>query len=193
MAVSPRISEGSAKTTTKEIREWAIGEGRAVSPRGRISAEIVQAFLDAQAAKAQAIAVPAKKAAAKKIVAGKAPTKKTAAKKTAAKKSSAKTTGPRKTAAKEASAGKLPATTAGAESTAAEKIVAAKVPVVSKAPAKVATKEIREWAIGEGREVSPRGRISAEIVQAFHDAQVMKAQANAVPAKKAAAKKIVAG
>ncbi|MFE7423166.1 histone-like nucleoid-structuring protein Lsr2 [Rhodococcus sp. NPDC057529] len=71
MAVSPRISEGSAKATTKEIREWAIGEGREVSPRGRISAEIVQAFHDAQATKAQAKAAPA--AAAKKIVAGKAP------------------------------------------------------------------------------------------------------------------------
>ena len=55
MAVSPRISEGSAKGTTKEIREWAIGEGREVSPRGRISAEIEQAFRDAQATKAQAI------------------------------------------------------------------------------------------------------------------------------------------
>lgn len=49
MAVSPRGSEGSARKTTREIREWAIGEGREVSPRGRISAEIEQAFRDAQA------------------------------------------------------------------------------------------------------------------------------------------------
>ena len=47
MAVSPRNSEGSAKRTTKEIRQWAIGEGREVSPRGRIPAEIVRAFHDA--------------------------------------------------------------------------------------------------------------------------------------------------
>ncbi|WP_455566854.1 Lsr2 family DNA-binding protein [Rhodococcus oxybenzonivorans] len=40
------------------------------------------------------------------------------------------------------------------------------------APAKNMIKEIREWAIGEGRNVSSRGRISAEIKQAFHDAQV---------------------
>ena len=46
MAVSPRSSEGSAKRTTKEIRQWAIGEGREVSPRGRISAAIVRAFHD---------------------------------------------------------------------------------------------------------------------------------------------------
>ncbi|MFW2243392.1 Lsr2 family DNA-binding protein [Rhodococcus opacus] len=38
------------------------------------------------------------------------------------------------------------------------------------APAKAKTKEIREWAIGEGRKVSLRGRISAAIVRAFHDA-----------------------
>jgi hypothetical protein len=75
----------------------------------------------------------------------------------------------------------------------AKKIVATKVPAVSKASAATTTKDIREWAIGEGREVSPRGRISAEIEQAFHDAQATKAQAKAAPAKKAAAKKIVAG
>ncbi|MFC9839438.1 histone-like nucleoid-structuring protein Lsr2 [Rhodococcus sp. NPDC127530] len=82
----------------------------------------------------------------------------------------------------------MPAKTAGAKSTAAEKIVATKVSAVSKAPAKTTTKDIREWAIGEGREVSPRGRISAEIEQAFHDAQATKAQAKAVPVKQAAAK-----
>ncbi|WP_415651147.1 histone-like nucleoid-structuring protein Lsr2 [Rhodococcus opacus] len=38
------------------------------------------------------------------------------------------------------------------------------------APAKAKTNEIREWAIGEGRKVSLRGRISAAIVRAFHDA-----------------------
>ncbi|MFE5708467.1 histone-like nucleoid-structuring protein Lsr2 [Rhodococcus koreensis] len=38
------------------------------------------------------------------------------------------------------------------------------------APAKKTAKEIREWAIKEGREVSFRGRISAAIVRAFHDA-----------------------
>ncbi|WP_373413805.1 histone-like nucleoid-structuring protein Lsr2 [Rhodococcus sp. NCIMB 12038] len=38
------------------------------------------------------------------------------------------------------------------------------------APAKATTKEIREWAIGEGRKVSFRGRISAAIVRAFHGA-----------------------
>ena len=41
---------------------------------------------------------------------------------------------------------------------------------VGTAPAKATPKEIREWAIGEGREVSLRGRISAAIVRAFHDA-----------------------
>ncbi|MFC9839437.1 histone-like nucleoid-structuring protein Lsr2 [Rhodococcus sp. NPDC127530] len=38
------------------------------------------------------------------------------------------------------------------------------------APAEKTAKEIREWAIGESREVSFRGRISAAIVRAFHDA-----------------------
>src|SRR6476620_4945744 len=61
MAVSPRNSEGSAKRTTKEIRQWAIGEGREVSPRGRIPAEIERAFHDAQAETA-----PARKVAAKR-------------------------------------------------------------------------------------------------------------------------------
>lgn len=57
-----------------------------------------------------------------------------------------------------------------------KKKVAAKVPVkraaVRKAPAKKSPKEIREWAIGVGHEVSSRGRIPAELERAFHDAQV---------------------
>ncbi|MFW2244129.1 hypothetical protein ACNUP4_38880, partial [Rhodococcus opacus] len=54
---------------------------------------------------------------------------------------------------------------------AAAKASAKSAAAVNKGPAKTTTKEIREWAIGEGREVSPRGRISAEIERAFHDAQ----------------------
>ncbi|WP_037195683.1 MULTISPECIES: histone-like nucleoid-structuring protein Lsr2 [unclassified Rhodococcus (in: high G+C Gram-positive bacteria)] len=119
----------SPATTTKDIREWAIGEGREVSPRGRISAEIEQAFHDAQATKAQAKAAPVKKTAMKK-----APAKKTPV----------------------------------------EKVVEKEAPVegaaAGTAPAKKTAKEIREWAIGEGREVSLRGRISAAIVRFFHDA-----------------------
>ncbi|MFV9452449.1 Lsr2 dimerization domain-containing protein [Rhodococcus sp. NM-2] len=46
--------------------------------------------------------------------------------------------------------------------------------VVSKAPAKRTTREIREWALGAGHEVSSRGRIPAEIQRAFRDAQVEK-------------------
>jgi len=54
MAVSPKGSDGSAKNTTKEIREWAIGEGLEVSLRGRVSAEIEQAFHAAHAKKTRA-------------------------------------------------------------------------------------------------------------------------------------------
>ncbi|BAH56006.1 hypothetical protein ROP_pROB01-05070 (plasmid) [Rhodococcus opacus B4] len=100
-----------------------------MSPRGRISAEIEQAFHDAQATKAQAKTLPAKKTATKK-----APAKKAAV----------------------------------------EKVVEKEAPVdgaaAGTAPAKKTAKEIREWAIGEGREVSFRGRISAAIVRAFHEA-----------------------
>ncbi|EKT78984.1 hypothetical protein WSS_A29674 [Rhodococcus opacus M213] len=156
MAVSPRNSEGSAKKSSREIREWAIGAGREVSSRGRIPAELEQAFHDAQAKKVQTKSAPVKKAAAKKTV----------------------------------------ATKAAAEKTAVKKPAAAKAPVkrevVSTAPAKKSSREIREWAIGEGREVSSRGRIPAELEQAFHDAQAKKVQAKTAPAKKAAVKKIVA-
>ena len=155
MAVSPRGSEGSARKTTREIREWAIGAGREVSSRGRISAELEQAFHDAQAKKVQAKTAPAKKAAVKKIVAKNAPARKTAVKKAAVTKVPAKTTTP----------GKTPARRVAAKTTAAEKTA------VKMASAKKSSREIREWAIGEGREVSPRGRISAEIEQAFRDAQ----------------------
>ncbi|MDI9973679.1 histone-like nucleoid-structuring protein Lsr2, partial [Rhodococcus sp. IEGM 1307] len=132
MTVSPKGSKGSAKVTTKEIREWAIGEGREVSLRGRISAEVEQAFHDAQT---------------KKVSTKTAPVKKTAAKKTAATKTAATKTAAPKAAVKSA---------------------------VSKDPAKKSSREIREWAIGEGREVSLRGRIPAEVEQAFHDAQTKK-------------------
>jgi hypothetical protein len=125
MTVSPKGSKGSAKVTTKEIREWAIGEGREVSLRGRISAEVEQAFHDAQTKKVSTKTAPVKKPAAKK----------TAATKTAAPKAAVKRT------------------------------------AVSKAPAKKSSREIREWAIGAGHEVSLRGRISAELERAFHDAQ----------------------
>nr|WP_237724029.1 MULTISPECIES: histone-like nucleoid-structuring protein Lsr2 [Rhodococcus] len=57
---------------------------------------------------------------------------------------------------------------------AAEKVVEKEAPVegaaAGTAPAKKTAKEIREWAIKEGRQVSLRGRISAAIVRAFHDA-----------------------
>ena len=64
MTVSPKGSKGSAKVTTKEIREWAIGEGREVSLRGRISAEVEQAFHDAQTKKVSTKTAPVKKTAA---------------------------------------------------------------------------------------------------------------------------------
>ncbi|SEB35834.1 Lsr2 protein [Rhodococcus jostii] len=155
MAVSPRGSERSAKKTTKEIREWAIGEGLEVSSRGRISAEIEQAFHDAQAQKSQVKPAPVKKTAAKKIVAETAAAKKRPAKKVIEEKAPAKRA------------------------------------AASKAPAKKTTREIRGWAIGEGLEVSSRGRIPAEIEQAFDDAQTQKIQAT-VPVKKTAAKKVAA-
>ena len=60
---------------------------------------------------------------------------------------------------------------------------------MSKAPAKNSSREIREWAIGEGREVSLRGRIPAEVEQAFHDAQTKKVSTKTAPVKKTAAKK----
>ncbi|RZL78218.1 MAG: histone H1, partial [Rhodococcus sp. (in: high G+C Gram-positive bacteria)] len=103
MAVSPKGSDGSAKNTTKQIREWAIGEGLEVSSRGRISAEIERAFHDAQAKKAQTETASVKKAAVTK-----SPVART---------------------------------------------------VVSKASVKKSSGEIREWAVGEGLEVSSRGRI----------------------------------
>ena len=124
MTVSPKGSKGSAKVTTKEIRQWAIGEGREVSLRGRISAEVEQAFHDAQTKKVSTKTAPVKKTAATK----------TAATKTAAPKAAVKS-------------------------------------AVSKDPAKKSSREIREWAIGAGHEVSLRGRISAELERAFHDAQ----------------------
>ncbi|WP_411755683.1 histone-like nucleoid-structuring protein Lsr2 [Rhodococcus sp. DK176] len=63
---------------------------------------------------------------------------------------------------------------APAKKTPVEKVVEKEAPVegaaAGTAPAKKTAKEIREWAIGEGREVSLRGRISAAIVRFFHDA-----------------------
>ncbi|MFC9362263.1 histone-like nucleoid-structuring protein Lsr2, partial [Rhodococcus sp. NPDC057014] len=83
MAVSPRGSEGSTKRATREIREWAIGMGLAVSSRGRISAEVERAFHEAQvkkvqAKKVQAKTTPAKKGVVKKTVAAKTPVKQAA-------------------------------------------------------------------------------------------------------------------
>ncbi|MFC0451434.1 Lsr2 family DNA-binding protein, partial [Rhodococcus jostii] len=89
------VSKAPAKATTKEIREWAIGEGREVSPRGRVSAEIEQAFLDAQAETA-----PARKVAAKSSAAEKTAAEKTVAEKTVAEKTAAKTTAAEKIATK---------------------------------------------------------------------------------------------
>ena len=178
MAVSPRGSEGSAKKTTKEIREWAIGEGREVSSRGRISAEIERAFHDAQAKKVPAKTVSVTKTAAtttagKKIVAKKAPVTRAAASAAPVTKAAAKKAAAEKTAVKQPVATKAPVKRA----------------VVSRAPAKKLSREIREWAIGVGHEVSSRGRISAEIEQAFHDAQAKKIQAKTAPVTKTAATK----
>ncbi|AWK75914.1 hypothetical protein CBI38_29080 [Rhodococcus oxybenzonivorans] len=135
-----------AKKMTKEIREWAIGEGLEVSSRGRISAEVERAFHDAAAKKVQVKAAPARKPAARKV-----PSRTTAA----------KTKGPRTTAVKKSPAKTTPTKMMVAKTTATGKV----------APAKNMIKEIREWAIGQGKDVSSRGRISAEIKQAFHDAQ----------------------
>nr|WP_257015447.1 histone-like nucleoid-structuring protein Lsr2 [Rhodococcus sp. ACS1] len=155
MAQSPNGSKGSAKTT-REIREWAIGAGLDVSPRGRIPAEIVEAFEDAQAKKVQATTASAKKVQAKKVQ---------------AKKVQAKNSATMKAAVTKAAVNK----------------VAAK-----KAPAAKTTRDIREWAIGAGLDVSARGRIPAEIVEAFEDAQAKKVQAKKVQAKKVQAKKVQA-
>ncbi|PQP17279.1 Lsr2 family DNA-binding protein [Rhodococcus opacus] len=171
MAVSPEGSAGSAKKTTKEIREWALGEGLEVSSRGRIPVEIEQAFHDAQAKTAQAKPVPVKKTAAKKPAAKKktatpAPVKRVAASKAPAEKK----IGATKTAPE-----KPTGTNAAMKKAVAEKPVAAKMPVKKAVgnigPAKTTNKEIREWATAEGRQVSSRGRISVEIERAFHDAQ----------------------
>ncbi|WP_449619250.1 Lsr2 family DNA-binding protein, partial [Rhodococcus oxybenzonivorans] len=62
-------------------------------------------------------------------------------------------------------------------------------PRSSEESAKNRTKAIREWAIGEGLEVSSRGRISAEIERAFHDAAAKKVRIEAEPAKKAVSRK----
>ena len=133
MAVSPKGSDGSAKNTTKQIREWAVGEGLEVSSRGRISAEIEQAFHDAHAKKAQT-----ETASVKKEAVTKSPVART---------------------------------------------------VVSKASVKKSSGEIREWAVGEGLEVSSRGRISAEIERAFYAAHAKKAQVEPASVKKTAATK----
>ncbi|MGV9861750.1 Lsr2 family DNA-binding protein [Rhodococcus koreensis] len=156
MAVSPRGSAGSAKTTTKEIRQWAIGAGLEVSARGRISAEIEQAFHDAHARTAPAEPKKVTRSAAKKAIA-----ESTTAKKRAAKKIVGETASTNRAAA-------------------------------SKAPTKKTTKQIREWAIGAGLEVSSRGRISAEIEQAFDDAQAKRVQTEPAPVKKTSAKKAAA-
>ncbi|MDV6241933.1 Lsr2 family DNA-binding protein, partial [Rhodococcus opacus] len=228
MAVSPRGSEGSARKTTREIREWAIGEGREVSSRGRISAELEQAFHDAQAKKVQTRTPPVKKTAVKKRVAPKAPVTRTAVNKAPAKKSSreirewaigaghevssrgripaeleqafhdaqAKKVQTKSAPVKKTVAKKTVATKAAAEKTVVKKRVAPKAPVtrtaVNKAPAKKSSREIREWAIGAGHEVSSRGRIPAELEQAFHDAQAKKVQTKSAPVKKTVAKKTVA-
>nr|WP_264297296.1 Lsr2 family protein [Rhodococcus opacus] len=237
MAVSPRNSEGSAKTTTKEIREWAIGAGREVSLRGRISAEIEQAFHDAQAKKVQTKPAPVKKTAASNAAAAKAPAKKSSkeirewaigegrevpsrgripaqiqqafdnaqAKRVQTETAPVTKTATKKTAASNAAAPKAPAkknatnknaTKAAAEKAAAKKAVTAKVPakraVVSKAPTKQSSKEIREWAIGAGHEVSLRGRIPTEIQQAFDEAQTTKGQPTTAPVKKPANKNAAA-
>jgi hypothetical protein len=97
-------------------------------------------------------------------------------KKTAAKKAIAETTAVKKKAAKKVPREKAPAKRAA-----------------SKVPAKTTNREIREWAIGKGLEVSSRGRIPAEIEQAFDDAQTKKAQVvKKTAAKKAAAKETAA-
>ncbi|MGV9867043.1 Lsr2 family DNA-binding protein [Rhodococcus koreensis] len=154
-ATSGSVSTAPAKKTTKEIREWAIGEGHVVSSRGRIPAELERAFHDAQAAKARTRTVPARKvsatkAAGKKTASPTAPMTRSATSKAPAKKAAAKPA-----AAKKEDAEKAPATSAS----------------VSKVSAKRTSREIREWAIGEGHVVSSRGRIPAEVERAFRAAQ----------------------
>ena len=179
-------SKDPAKKTTKEIREWAIGEGLEVSSRGRIPAEIEQAFDDAQAKKAPVKSAPAKKTAAKK----------TAAKKTAAAAPVKRIAESKAPAEKKIGAAKAAAEKPTGKKAAVKKPVTAKIPVTkaveSKAPAKTTNKEIRAWAIADGRQVSFRGRIPAEIEQAFHDAQAKKVPAKTAPAEKKAAKKAAA-
>ncbi|MBV6762760.1 Lsr2 family DNA-binding protein [Rhodococcus opacus] len=190
MAISPRGSDSSAKKTTKEIREWAIGEGREVSLRGRISAEIEQAFYDAQPKKVQAKAAPVKKVAEKNAAAKKAAVRNTAAATAQAKKAQAVSAPATNTAVTNTAVKKT-----AVKKAAVKKPVAAKVPmageVVSKASAKKSSREIREWALGAGHEVSSRGRVPAEIQQAFHEAQAKQVQAKAAPVKKTAATKAV--
>jgi hypothetical protein len=181
MAVSPKSSEVLTKTATKEIREWAVAEGREISSRVRISADIKQAFYDAQA----------KNEKPKKIQEKPARTKNVAAKKTGARKAAPKKAAVKSAPAVTATVQKITATKPVADRTAATR-GPSKSAATSKASAKKTTKDIREWALGEGLAVSARGRISAEIVQAFHDAHAVKVQANAAPVKKTAAKKTAA-
>ncbi|WP_225928055.1 Lsr2 family DNA-binding protein [Rhodococcus opacus] len=157
------VRKAPAARTTKEIREWAIGAGHDVSSRGRISAEIVEAFEGAQAKKRQPKKGQATRGPAKKVAAGKQTAEKVAARKSVVKKSAVKKS--------------------------AVKKVATEKPAATKAPAAATTNEIREWAIGAGLGVSTRGRISAEIVKAFDDAQKKKVQAKTARAKKVAAGK----
>ncbi|WP_411194644.1 histone-like nucleoid-structuring protein Lsr2 [Rhodococcus jostii] len=191
MAISPRGSDSSAKKTTKEIREWAIWAGREVSLRGRISAEIEQAFYDAQSKKVQGKTAPVKKTAATKTAVKKPVAATTPGKRV--KPATASTPPATKTAAKKTPEKKKATTKSVAEKTAVKMPVAAKVPaageVVSKASAKKSSREIREWALGVGHEVSSRGRIPAEIQQAFHEAQAKQVRPKAAPVKKVAAKK----
>ncbi|OUS97183.1 histone-like nucleoid-structuring protein Lsr2 [Rhodococcus sp. NCIMB 12038] len=148
----PAAKNAPVAKTTSEIREWAVGAGLDVSSRGRISAEIVKAFEDAQTKQSQ----------------------------------------PKKRQAKKVEATTVPAKKVAAEKPAVTKVVAEK-PAAKNAPATKTTKEIREWAIGAGLDVSARGRISAEVERAFHDAQVKKVQAKKVQTKAVRAKKVAAG
>ncbi len=190
-------SGAPTKKTTREIRAWAIGAGLEVSSRGRISAEIEQAFDDAQAKTVQAKPAKvkktsAKKAAAKTTAAPTAPAKTVAASTAPARKAPAKKTAATKASAATAPVKRSAASTGPAEKAAVQKKSAA-APVtsasVSTAPAKKTTKEIREWAIGEGHVVSSRGRIPAELERAFHDAQATKARRRTAPARKPSATK----
>ena len=62
--------------STSQVRSWAQSKGMDVGDRGRLSAELHEAYRQANGGKATAVAAPAKKAAAKK-----APATKPAAKK----------------------------------------------------------------------------------------------------------------